>query len=140
MKVINVWLLAVLVLLSGCATHQASPYPDVAALLNAPPPQNRGELIQQCIYLHQEIKLQRTKEDVATATLPGTTLLSARDEASHNFDALMARAIKLDCDAVLVEQDNPGKIPETDNYIDMCMAKCKQYTTRSPEQCFDSCK
>ena len=140
MKVIKLWLPAALVLLGGCAAQQPSPYPNVASLLNAPPPQNRQELALQCSFLRQEIKLQRTKEDVATVTLPGTTLLSAQDEASRNFDALKAKAAKLGCDKVPDEPDRPAAAQETGDYIDMCMAKCKQHTNRTPEQCFDSCK
>ena len=139
-KVIQICLLAAIAILVGCAAQLPSPYPDAASLLNAPPPQNRQELTQRCIYLHQEILLQRTKEDTAGIVLPGTTLLSMQQEASRNIAALEARATKLGCDAVSNEQDQPTMTKETGNYIDMCMAKCKQYTNRTPEQCFDSCK
>ena len=140
MKVIKGWLLATLVILEGCAFQQTSPYPDVASLLNAPSPKNRQELTQQCMYLRQEIGFQRTKESTASTTLPGTTILNIQNEASRNIAALKARATKLGCDAVSNEQDQPTSTKETGNYIDMCMAKCKQYTNRTPEQCFDSCK
>ena len=55
----------------------------------------------------------------------------------------MARSTKLGCDAALNEQDKPATTQENDSYgshIDACMAKCKQYTNRTPEECFDSCK
>ncbi|MEJ2566881.1 MAG: hypothetical protein P8164_15055 [Gammaproteobacteria bacterium] len=140
MKVIKVWVLTMLAILNGCAFQQTSPHPDVGSLLNAPPPQNREEFAQQCARLRQEIGFQRTKESTAATTLPGTTILNIQDEASRNIAALTAKYNKLGCNTVFKAQRKPAVPLEYGNYIDMCMAKCKQYTNRTPEQCFDACK
>jgi len=140
MKAIKALLPAALVILGGCAAQQPGPYPDTASLLNAPPPQSREELSQQCIYLHQEILLQRTKEDTASVIIPNTTILSEQQEASRNIAALEAKSAELGCDKLANDKNQPDTIKELGTYIDMCMAKCKQYTNRTPEQCFDSCK
>ena len=140
MKNHKAWSLAALILLGGCAAQQSNPYPDVASLLNAPPPRNHDELTLLCTHLRQEMKMQRTKENIASVAIPGTTLMSAQDEATHNFDALKAKSDKLGCDEVPDEQEKPAEAHKSGDYIDMCMAKCKQYTSRTPEQCFDACK
>jgi hypothetical protein len=140
MKSIKVWLLASIAILTGCATQRTSPYPDVASLLNAPLPQNDQELTRQCDYLRQEIAQQRTVESTATTTLPGTTILSIQEGASRNIAALTARSAKLGCDAAFNAKSEPAATQEYGSHIDTCMAKCKQYTSRTPEQCFDSCK
>jgi hypothetical protein len=139
-KVIHICLLPALAVLAGCATQVPSPYPDVTSLLNAPPPQDRQEQAQRCIYLHQEILLQRNKEDAASIMLPNTTLLSAQQEASRNIAALKAKSADLGCDTPTYAPNQPATTKDIGDYIDVCMAKCKQYTSRTPEQCFDSCK
>ena len=139
MKVKTAWLI-ISVIVGGCSIQQPRPYPDTQSLLNAPPPQTRRELSQQCNYLRQEIALQRTKESTAAITLPGTTLLSIQDEALQNIAALTKKYKKLGCDDISNEPEPPTTPQEIGNYIDICMEKCKQYTDRTPEQCFDSCK
>ena len=108
MKIRKAWLQTALAIMAGCAIQQQSPYPDVASLLNAPPPQNRQELYQQCIFLRQEMVFQRTKEGTAAITLPGTTLLSIQDEALRNIAALKEKSAKLGCNAVFTEHDKPA--------------------------------
>jgi hypothetical protein len=137
---IKAWLLASIAILAGCAAQRTSPYPDVASALSAPLPQNDQELTRQCDYLRQEIAQQRTIESTAATTLPGTTILSIQEEASQNIAALMAKSAKLGCDAVFNAKSEPTATQEYGAHIDTCMAKCKQYTSRTPEQCFDSCK
>ena len=146
--VVRICLPAISAVLAGCAAHVPSPYPDVTALLNAPPPQTRQELAQRCIYLRQEILLQRTKEDTASIVLPNTTLLSDQQDAARNIAALKAKSADLGCDKLPDKQSRPAIAPsatpatseDIGSYIDICMAKCKQYTSRTPEECFDSCK
>ena len=140
MKAINVWLLGAIAVLAGCADQQFSPYPDVASLLSAPLPQSRRELDQQCTFLRQEIAQQRTIESTDANVFPRTTILSIQQKASRNVAALMSRSAKIGCDAVFNTQSKPAAAQEYGDYIDTCMAKCKQYTARTPEQCFDSCK
>ena len=140
MKVFKVWLLGTLSILAGCAAQQASPYPDLASLLNAPLPQNRQELTKQCFYLQRKISQQRAFESTAATTQPGTTILIIQNDAERNIAALTQRSNNLGCDNIIDAQSGPTPVEDKGNYIDMCMAKCKQYTSRTPEQCFDSCK
>jgi hypothetical protein len=152
MKATKICLLGVIAVAAGCAMQQPSPYRDVASLLNAPPPQTHEELAQQCTYLRQEIAQQRTVASTAPRVSPGITILSIQDQASRNIAALAAKSASLGCDEAPAAQSKPATLPtplpvplpapiqEKGDYIDLCMAKCKQYTNRTPEQCFDSCK
>jgi hypothetical protein len=140
MKASKVWLLGAAVILAGCAAQQTGPYRDVSSLLNAPPPQTYEELTQQCIYLRQEIAQQRTIASTDAIVLPGTTILSIQEKASRNIAALTTRYINIGCNKSFSSQDKPATKEGDGDYIDLCMAKCKQYTNRTPEQCFDSCK
>ena len=140
MRAIKVWLLGTAAFLAGCAAQQAGPYRDVSSLLNAPPPQTFEELTQQCTYLRQEIAQQRTIASTDAVVLPGTTILSIQEKASGNIDALTTRSLSIGCNKVFNSQDKPAAKQENGNYIDLCMAKCRQYTSRTPEECFDSCK
>ena len=134
------WLLIAIAILAGCAAQQPSPYPDAASLLNAPLPRDQRELARQCLYLRQEIAIQKTKASTAATTQPGTTILIIQNDAERNIAALTQRSNNLGCDNIIDAQSGPTPVEDKGNYIDMCMAKCKQYTSRTPEQCFDSCK
>ena len=140
MKATKVWLMGVIAAVAGCAVQQPSPYSDVASLLNAPPPQTHEELAQRCMYLRQEIAQQRTIASTAPRVSPGVTILSIQEQASRNIAALTARYASLGCNEAPVMQGKPATPQDKGDYIDLCMAKCKQYTSRTPEQCFDSCK
>lgn len=140
MKVIKVRLLAALVILGGCSINAPNPYTDATSLLNAPPPQTREELAQRCNYIYQEILFQHTKVATASLEMPRVTLLNDQQEAMRNVDALKKKYTGLGCDELKKAQSQPTTTEEYGNHIDTCMAKCKQYTARTPEQCFDSCK
>ena len=139
MKAIKVWLLAVLVILGGCSIDAPNPYANTAALLNAPPPQTREELSQQCKNIYQEILFQHTKVATASLEMPRVTLLNDQQEAMRNVDALQKKYAALGCDALKKGTSQPITTEEYGKHIDTCVAKCKQYTERTPEQCFDSC-
>jgi len=140
MKAIKVCLLGALAAVAGCVMQQPSPYRDVESLLNAPPPQTHEELAQQCIFLRQEIAQQHTIASTAPSVSPGITILSIQEQAARNIAALKAKSAGLGCDETFSAQGKPAAAPKNEDYMDWCMAKCKQYTSRTPEQCFDSCK
>jgi len=133
------WLLGALVIVAGCAQHPRNDSPP-PALLYGPPPQTAQELVQRCADLREEIAFQRTIESTAQMVSPGITILNIQEKALKNIAELEARAASLGCDGAPSRKQTGPKAHGDGDYFDLCMAKCKQYTDRTAEQCFDSCK
>jgi len=133
------WLLGVTVIVVGCAQQPRNDSPP-PALLYGPPPQTAQELVQRCADIREEIAFQRTIESTAPMVSPGITILNIQEKALKNIAALEAKAAGLGCDGALSRQRSGLKAHGDGDYFDVCMAKCRQYTDRTAEQCFDSCK
>lgn len=115
-------ILAALTLLAGCQT-----YADKVDSL--PMPADENARMEQCGMIRQEIARQNS----APAMMSGNAAIW-NAVAAKNTAALENRAALLRCSAAFSDA-----APVT-NSIEQCIAACKANTSRTPEQCFDSCR
>jgi hypothetical protein len=151
-------ILAVL-LLAACARLQGED--RVQSLLDRPLPDSDQGRAMQCDRVAYEISQQRLRgnDPVAMATDPFNAA-KKREEAAHAIVALDARQKQLHCDdlpasARMAPPASPVPAPaagsptpaspaaaapmDADAGFDRCFKRCRQYTDRSKEQCFDTC-
>jgi hypothetical protein len=129
-------LLAVMFSLLGCAQGNSQSYAD--AVLNRPMPADDDARRQECTWIRSEMARQRGLAGVG-ATMATTPFMAAAYQAvaQRNVAALESRAANIQCTAAF--SNAPVAAPTTGPSFDQCFARCKQYTDRSKDQCFDAC-
>ena len=134
-------MLAGIAFISACASSGPTYTEQV---MNRPLPKTEEQRQQECGYIRSEMARQRglASAGSAMATSPMQAALY-QAATGRNIAALESRAANIRCTAAFSNaapeariQDSGGRSNMT---LDECIAKCKQYTERTNEQCFDSC-
>jgi len=123
------------VALLGCATNQnTQSYAD--SVLNRPMPANDDQRIQECNWIRSEIARQQglAGYGASIATSPQMAALY-QAAAQRNVAALHSRAANIQCTAAF---SNAPAVSSKLNF-DQCFSQCQQYTSRTKEECFDTC-
>jgi hypothetical protein len=114
--------LACLVALAGgCATTRNKAPSYTEQVMNRPLPVTVAEKQQECSWLRGEMARQRRLAGSGTST--------------QDLATLESRASQVECPAA-ARTDTPQAGAAG---FDACYAKCKQFTNRSNDVCFDSC-
>jgi hypothetical protein len=118
-------------ILVGCVQSPPQPnYAQQVALI--PPPTNEEERQQKCTALRSEIARQQNIAMMGSAQLQGMYAVAIQARARNNIAALESRASDFGCSAAF------GERPVQSN-IESCVSTCKANTSKTPEQCFDTC-
>ena len=98
-------------------------------VLARPKPATPDAQQQECSWIETSLARQKTLANyvTATSTYPATAL-AYQDATQRNMAVLQSRAQAISCQAAA-----------TSAPFDQCFARCRQFTDRTKEQCFDSC-
>ena len=112
--------------LSACASKP--PPSDYDAVLKRGKPATEEARHDECSWIATSLERQKSlaKYVTATSTYPEAAL-AHQDAAQRNAVVLQSRAQQIGCQA-------SSGVP-----FQECFARCRQYTERSREQCFDAC-
>jgi len=108
----------------GCATTEKKGPTYAEQVLNRPLPVTEGEKQQECCWLRGEIARQRALGGYGTAT--------------QDLATLESRASKAGCAALRTDAQT-GAPPASGSNYDTCYMRCKQFTNKSNDVCFDLC-
>lgn len=129
-------------LLGGCASlSKPDPY---ESLVNEPIPTSDSERDSECAWIAAEKSKKHLAIQYAAQTQPPMTALMWQAVAEKQIGYLDARKAQIQCDVIRVAPTAPVIPPKesrsSDMTIEMCVAKCRELTSRTAEQCFDSCR
>ena len=112
----------------GCASEKRIPT-EYDLVLTRPKPATPDAQQQECAWIETSLQRQKSLASyvAATSTYP-TTAVAYQDATQRNMAVLNSRAQQINCQA-----------PAAGAPFDQCFARCRQYTDRTKEQCFDSC-
>src|ERR671937_876187 len=100
---------------------------DYDVVMQRPKPATDEARRQECSWIATSLDREKRLASYVTATSTYPEMAVARQEATQrNMAVLQSRAQALNCQA--------GSGP-----FDDCFARCRQYTERTRDQCFDSC-
>lgn len=120
--------------LSGCVKPEPDHYAE--NVLNRPLPTTQDERQRECAALRTEIARQQSLAQMGYAVLQDPILAAGFQGAANNHvAALESRAANIQCTAAF---SSAASVP-TGQSFDQCFARCTQLTSRTKEQCFDSC-
>jgi hypothetical protein len=135
MKYIERILAIVVVVFLGCATNQ-SEQSYVDSVLNRPMPANEGQRIQECNWIRSEIARQQGLAGYGASIATSLQMAALYQAvAQRNIAALQSRAANIQCTASF---SNAPAVSSKLNF-DQCFSRCQQYTSRTKEECFDTC-
>lgn len=123
-----VGLIACVCSLLGCASQPT--YLDQLAA--KPMPVGEAQVRSECGWIRSEIARMQS----ISATASGQYAMVFQAMARNNIAGLESRAANVGCAAAFSNQPLPTS---TSNPIQQCVAACKENTSRTAEQCFDSC-
>jgi hypothetical protein len=142
--------------LTGCARLYGESHTQ--ELLDHPVPASEHDRAMECGRLIGEVAQQRkVGTDVPSMAEAPFTSAATREEAARTVKSLEARESELHCadvpasayavpatpapaPAAVAAPAAPRLTPaEADAVFDRCFQRCRQYTDRSKEQCFDVC-
>ncbi len=135
----NILLFIAATVVSGCAQQ-----PSYQEQLNKiPMPTNEQEKQRQCASIRSEIARQQSvaQYGASIATTP-MMAMAFQTKARNNIAALESRAADMQCNAAfssVIAQPSPAS-PSGHLGFDDCFSKCQQYTNKTKDQCFDTCK
>ena len=95
-------------------------------------PQTDVERQKSCAWIRSEIARMRSISASSTTLMAPMFALAMQAQAQSNIAALESRAAEFRCSAAFAERQPPTG-------IQACVAACRENTSRTPEQCFDSC-
>lgn len=124
-------LLIAFLILGGCASEPKQSYADRIAQI--PAPANEEERQNKCSWLRSEIARQQNIAVYGATQMQGAYALAAQMQTRNNIAVVESRASDFGCYAAF-----SGSRPQASS-ISSCVATCKENTSRTPEQCFDSC-
>ena len=114
--------------LLGCASE-----PTYLDQLSAKPmPTGEAQVRSECGWIRSEIARMQS----ISATVSGQDAMVFQAMARNNIAGLESRAANVGCIAAFSSQSLPTIVVSP---IQQCVATCKANTSRTPEQCFDSC-
>ena len=120
------WPVAVMVLALCACAHKSQPS-DYDVVLKRGKPESDEARRQECSWIATSLDREKRLASYVTATSTYPEMAVARQEATQrNMAVLQSRAQALNCQA--------GSGP-----FDDCFARCRQYTERTRDQCFDAC-
>jgi hypothetical protein len=108
----------------GCATTEKKGPTYAEQVMNRPLPVTEGEKQQECCWLRGEIARQRA--------------LGGYGSAMQDLATLESRASKAGCVALRTDAQT-GAPPASGSNYDTCYMRCKQFTNKSNDVCFDLC-
>ena len=108
----------------GCATTEKKGPTYAEQIMNRPLPVNDAEKQQECCWLRGEMARQRA--------------LGGYGTAMQDLATLESRASQAGC-AALRTDAQPGAPAASGSNFDACYMKCKQFTNKSNDVCFDLC-
>src|SRR5262245_39381897 len=111
-------------LAAGCATTEKKAPTYAEQVMNRPLPVNETEKQQECAWLRGEMARQRALGGYGTAT--------------QDLATLESRASQAGCAAVRTDAQTGAPATGGGNF-DSCFMKCKQFTNKSNDVCFDLC-
>jgi hypothetical protein len=107
------------------------------SVLNRPLPRDNDERIRECNWIRAEIVKQQNVVTVARTTLTNPLAVAqVQVVAQQNVAALESRAANIQCSAAFSNAPVPNSPSSS---FDQCFTRCRQYTDRTKEQCFDAC-
>ena len=121
LTIATVVLACLVALVGGCATTQNKGPTYAEQVMNRPLPVTDAEKQQECSWLRGEMARQRRLAGYGTST--------------QDLATLESRASQVGCHAA-ARTDTPQAGGAG---FDACFAKCKQFTNRSNDVCFDYC-
>ena len=121
--------LAFLVAIAGCSSTPPRIPTEYDVVLQRPKPATPEAQRQECAWIETSLERQTSLASyvTATSTYPATAL-AWQDTTQRNMAVLQSRSQAISC------QTAAASAP-----FDQCFARCTQYTSRTKEQCFDSC-
>ena len=132
-----------LLAISGCATTEPASRENPFSTLHLRPiPNSAVDRDAECISLGQEIVRQTSVAQFAAMNQPPMFALGSRALSQQNIAYIQSRRSQIQCDVVRVMTDQPVKSSNESERmsLEMCVKKCTELTSRTAEQCFDSCK
>jgi len=124
-------------LVAACARLQGEDH--VQELLSRPPPSSEQNRAFECAKLIWEASRQKAIGNDAVASVEDPfNAAKKRDAAARAVMALNARQRELRCSEIPASA-NTEPPADADASFDRCFKRCRQYTDRSKEQCFDVC-
>jgi hypothetical protein len=131
---IKLTVILVIVILAGCSNQPTQDYAD--SVLNRPMPTSDNQKMQECTWIRGEIARQQSIGAIAPMQASSPMMgMVFRAKAQQNVAALESRAANIQCNAAF----SNAPATTTPTSFESCFARCKQYTERTKEQCFDSC-
>jgi hypothetical protein len=121
--------------LGGCA-HKPPVPSDYDVVLKQPKPSTDEARRQECTWIQTQLARQKQLATYVSTTASFPELaLQHQAAAQRNMAVLESRATNINCAATLPQLSaGQARLP-----FDDCFARCRQYTDRSNEQCFDAC-
>ena len=108
----------------GCAATEKKGPTYAEQVMNRPLPVTEGEKQQECCWLRGEIARQRALGGFGTAM--------------QDLATLESRASRAGCAALRTDAQT-GAPPASGSNYDTCYTRCKQFTNKSNDVCFDLC-
>jgi len=124
--------------LCACASTPPSDYDLVLA---RPSPSTDEARLQECAWIETSLARQKSLATYAamSAASPMTAIVN-QDLAQRNMAVLEAGAARINCRAEFPGAALfPASAQQARISFDQCFMRCRQYTGRSNEQCFDAC-
>jgi hypothetical protein len=129
-KVGLVAVLASIFAASGCAHVHEESY--LEQLAERPLPVGEAQVRSECGWIRSEIARMQS----ISASASGQFALVFQAMARNNIAGLESRAANVRCASAFSSQPLPASSASP---IQQCVAACKANTSRTSEQCFDSC-
>ena len=131
--------ISLLVALCGCASKP--PASDYDPVLARPTPATYDAQQQECAWIETALARQRSQAQyVALTAATPMMAIANQDAAQRNMAVLESRAAKINCrPAIGFPTSAFPSSGQSRLSFDECFARCRQYTGRSNEQCFDAC-
>lgn len=128
--------------LCGCASlSKPDPY---ESLVSEPLPSTDSQRDSECAWIVAEKSKKNLAIQYAAQTQPPMTALMWQAVAQKQIGYLDARKSQIQCDVIRIAPTAPvipqQEVQSKGMTIEMCVAKCKELTSRTAEQCFDSCR
>jgi hypothetical protein len=131
-----------LLLAAGCLTNRSSrPYAD---LVLQPVPPSESDKDKECAWISSEVAHQESTVQTST-TSEGSSMFAFLSPERQNIADLKSRSSQIQCAGIRGAPTLQAVQPKTlaapmTLTFDQCFAKCRELTSRSEAQCFDSCR